>query len=266
MQPIYDHIGQGYDATRRADPFLASRLRALAGLESPRALCLDLACGTANYTLALRDAGLEVIGADLSLQMLANARRKSADLPLVRTDAAQMAFASDSFDGATLVLAMHHMARLGDALAEVFRVLKPGARLAAFTSDPDQMRGYWLNEYFPQAMRRSIDQMPARGWVTSLMAQAGFREIVEEPYFIAPDLRDFFLYSGKRRPDIYLDPAIRSNISTFSALSDQSEVEAGCRRLREDIASGQIERVLEAWPGESGDYLFIAARKESSPR
>jgi hypothetical protein len=59
------------------------------------------------------------------------------------------------------------------------------------------MQSYWLNEYFPDAMLKSIEQMPALDLVTGALTQAGFTSIDTEGFDIRDGLQDFFLYSGK---------------------------------------------------------------------
>jgi hypothetical protein len=76
------------------------------------------------------------------------------------------------------------------------------------------------------------------------------------------DLQDFFLYSGKHRPEIYLDPRVRTGISTFAALADAAEVEDGCQRLSQDIESGRLAEVMAGYQHAQGDYLFVISAKE----
>ncbi|HAI99062.1 MAG TPA: methyltransferase type 11, partial [Dehalococcoidia bacterium] len=51
---------------------------------------------------------------------------------------------------------------------------------------------------------KSIEQMPALDLVTGALTQAGFTSIDTEGFDIRDDLQDFFLYSGKYRPEMYL--------------------------------------------------------------
>jgi hypothetical protein len=53
------------------------------------------------------------------------------------------------------------------------------------------------------------------------------------------DCSDGFLYAYWRRPAAYLDPFIRSGSSSFWAIGD---VEAGLRKLRRDLETGEWER------------------------
>ena len=47
---------------------------------------LGVACGAGNYTSALAERGLTMVGVDISMNMLAKARTKPPFLPLVRAD------------------------------------------------------------------------------------------------------------------------------------------------------------------------------------
>jgi hypothetical protein len=133
------------------------------------------------------------------------------------------------------------------------------ARLVIFTADPQQMRRYWLNEYFPDAMERSIQQMPPLEPTLASLDAAGFTRITRVPWSITPELQDLFLYSGKYRPELYLNPRVRAGISTFANQADPAEVEHGCARLNADIRSGRFADVLRATEHPEGDYLWLVA-------
>lgn len=103
-------------------------VRALAPRPGQRAL--DLCCGTADLALELRAAGLEVVGADFSHEMLLEARRKAPGLALVEADALRLAFADASFDLVTIGFGLRNLADYDAGLRELLRVLRPGGRLA----------------------------------------------------------------------------------------------------------------------------------------
>jgi len=254
---LYDRIGHGYDATRRADPEIVQRLIRLLDPQ-PGGLYLDVACGTGNYTAALASAGLRMVGLDNSARMIAEARGKRADVAWLLGDVQQLPFGDDCFAGAVCTLATHHFPSLEGAFGELHRVLG-GGRFAIFTFDPLQMRGYWLNEYFPQAMQRSIEKGPRLDLVMAAFGASGFHSLRTETYEVSPDLLDLFLYSGKYRPELYLNPHVRAGISTFAVLADPVEVDAGCQRLKRDIDSGRITEVAASYRNDGGDYLFIVA-------
>ena len=256
---LYDRIGVGYDTTRRADPYLAGRLADLLGVHAAGTY-LDVACGTGNYTTALSGRGGRWYGLDRAATMLTTARTKDAAVRWLQGDAARLPFPDRAFDGALCTLALHHIRDLGPVFAEVRRVLADGP-VVIFTSDPDLMRGYWLNRYFPEMMRRAIDQMPPIGLVKEILHAAGFIRVVIEPYAVRPDLADLFLFAGKHRPAMYLDPRIRAGISAFANLAPPDEVEQGLARLAHDVDSGAIDTITHERDTGRGEYLFVRAEE-----
>ena len=260
MPSLYDSIGRGYDRRRQADPEIAATL---ARLLQPRSTghYLDLACGTGNYTSLLADRGLRFTGIDPSMEMLRAARGKARSVAWVAGRAEHLPFADGTFDGAICTLAIHHFGDLSAALMEARRVLRRAGRLAIFTGEAGQMRHYWLNAYFPEAMARSIADMPDRRCIAAGLAAAGFSDTDMHPYFVTQALRDLFLYSGKHRPAFYLDSVIREGISTFSKHAPAAELAAVLLRLEEDIRSGHIDAVIREHASDGGDYLFVTARR-----
>lgn len=113
-----------------------SSARAEAGFLLARGLSgrvLDLCCGFGRHTLALRELGLNVLGLDLSMELLREARTlenpRQLELRLVRADATALPFQRSSFDGVVnLFSSFGYFGELGDArmLSEIARVLRPG--------------------------------------------------------------------------------------------------------------------------------------------
>jgi ubiquinone/menaquinone biosynthesis C-methylase UbiE len=259
---LYNLIGVEYDETRRADESITRRLRAhLAPAENEN--YLDAGCGTGNYTSALAGENYRFYGVDPSATMLEKARRRSgANVIWQKARAEDLPFENDFFAGALATLTIHHWKDLEKAFGEIDRVLKPGGKFVVFTSFPEQMRGYWLNHYFPATMRASIAQMPARETIEAALKSAGLKIKATENYFVRDDLADHFLYCGKHRPALYLNEAIRRGISSFSALADKREIETGLAELAGDIETKKIARIIEDYENDSGDYVFIVAGKD----
>jgi ubiquinone/menaquinone biosynthesis C-methylase UbiE len=256
---LYDVIGVGYDTARKADPQIVARLRNhLQALDRTRVL--DVACGTGNYTVALARSGLNMTGADISEEMLSQARMKSSEVKWAQADVARLPYPDAAFSGATCILAIHHFDDLKQAFRQVYRTMGKG-RFVIFTASPEQMERYWLKEYFPKAMEDSCKQMPSLTHIVEALTETGFKLIGLETFLIQPDLQDFFLYSGKYDPSLYLDPKVRAGISTFAHLASQEEIDAGCARLRADIDSGEIHEVRGRYSSDLGDYVFVVAEK-----
>lgn len=202
MKPLYDDIGNGYDTNRKADPEIARRI--FHHLQMKSGLVLDVACGTGNYSIALEKMGLNIWGVDISNEMIEVARSKADSINWIQSDVMGMPYNDQQFDGATCILAIHHFPSLEQSFKEIYRVLKSGSRFVIFTSLPEQMRNYWLNSYFPEIMKRSSEQMPGLIELKQSLKNAGFKIIGMESFIVEPNLQDFFLYSGKYQPEIYL--------------------------------------------------------------
>jgi ubiquinone/menaquinone biosynthesis C-methylase UbiE len=259
-QALYDLIGIDYNLTRTADPFLAERLFSLA---APRkdSNTLDVGCGTGNYTVALAARGYSFCGVEPSETMIEQARQKSDSVVWTQTIAEELPFENEFFGAALATLAIHHWKNLEKAFAEIQRVLKNGCNFVIFTAFPEQMENYWLNHYFPKMLKDSITVMPARRVIESALNSAGFTITGEEKYYVRPDLQDLFLYSGKQRPELYLNAQVRNGISSFSALSNGQEVETGLQKLSDDLENGNFAEIARKYESDSGDYCFIVATK-----
>ncbi|HXN86769.1 MAG TPA: class I SAM-dependent methyltransferase [Candidatus Binataceae bacterium] len=257
---LYDSIGRSYDTTRKADPGITRRLARHLNLR-PGAPYLDVACGTGNYTVALQNLGAQMHGIELATTMLDKAQPKSDRVRWIQGNAQSLPFRERSFAGATCTLAIHHMKDTRRVFAELFRVIDSG-RFVIFTADHPQMDGYWLKEYFPNAIAAAIKQMPSANGVVHHLRLAGFNNVETEPWEVPRDLQDWFLYAGKHRPEIYLDPAVRAGTSFFAqGLATAEETAAGCQQLADDIKSGRIEKVAKKYRHNLGDYLFVIATK-----
>jgi hypothetical protein len=85
--------------------------------------------------------------------------------------------------------------------------------------------------------------------VTALYDRIGRSYVAtrEEVVPIPHDCRDGFLMAYWRRPEAYVDPTVRANISVF-ALLPPDEVDAMVAALRDDLCSG-------AWHRRNADLL-----------
>jgi SAM-dependent methyltransferase len=137
---------EGYDltATEYAERFQShvqdrpldrAMLAGFAGLVNRAGIVADVGCGTGAATRMLADFGLDVVGIDLSPNMIAEARRRNPDLRFEVGSMTGLEYDDGRFDGICAWYSVIHIP--DDLLPQVFsefhRVLRPGGlALVAF--------------------------------------------------------------------------------------------------------------------------------------
>ncbi|MEW8958886.1 MAG: class I SAM-dependent methyltransferase [Moorella sp. (in: firmicutes)] len=159
MPEIFDHKANDYDDWyKRPLGALVDRVEkepVYAYLE-PHAgeHILDVGCGTGNFSLELARLGVKVTGIDISEPMLATARRKAAaaglEIEFLHADAMNLPFADNTFDKIVSVTALEFAPDLKAALAEGYRVLKPGGRMVIGLIGGNSL---WSRHYEARATR-----------------------------------------------------------------------------------------------------------------
>lgn len=141
----YDGNAEWYDETfvRYSDlrnPSSSSSLLArLLGNGSGR--CLDVACGTGLHFRAIESTGRRVVGADLSYDQLRIARGRASTI--VCADAARLPFPNEAFAASTCTYLHTDTDDIGEAFAEIARVLQSGGRLVYLGVHPC-FRGHFV--------------------------------------------------------------------------------------------------------------------------
>jgi ArsR family transcriptional regulator len=92
---------------------------------------LDAGCGDGFLTEVLKDRFARIVAVDHSPERLAEARRRveGARVGFEQGELDALPLAAQSQDAVFLILVLHHVPEVGTALAEAFRVLRPGGRL-----------------------------------------------------------------------------------------------------------------------------------------
>ncbi|HWP41947.1 MAG TPA: bifunctional demethylmenaquinone methyltransferase/2-methoxy-6-polyprenyl-1,4-benzoquinol methylase UbiE [Blastocatellia bacterium] len=102
-------------------------------LTRPGTVALDLCCGTADLTLELARYA-PTIGLDFCRQMLVLGARKiegfDRPLQLIEGDAMRVPAADETFEVVTIAFGLRNLESVEGGLAEIYRVLKPGGRVA----------------------------------------------------------------------------------------------------------------------------------------
>lgn len=258
---VYNTIGTGYNTTRKADPYIVSRLYELLQPANNKTY-LDIGCGTGNYTIKLYEEGLNMTGVDPSDVMLAEAKGKNSNIRWAKGTAEDIPLSTCSIDGCIATLTVHHWKDHRRGFRELARVMKPGARMVIFTFTPEQEASYWFNHFFPQMMQRGMARSLPLDTLSGYAQEAGLKLRQTEKYFVHEGLQDLFGYSGKHDPERYFDPAIINGISYFSLYADKEELENGFAALRTSIDNGTFKDIKQQYENDKGDYLFVVLEKE----
>jgi SAM-dependent methyltransferase len=245
MAQLYDAIGLGYEHYRRPDRRIATAILDALG---DAATVLNVGAGTGSY----EPAGRSIVAVEPSFTMIR--QRPAGSAPVVQASATHLPFRDAVFAAALAVLTVHHWPDRVRGLTELARVAQH--RLVIVTWDP-ATSGFWLVEdYFPAIAEIDRQILPPMGELRQTLGNIEVR-----PLLIPYDCTDGFLGAYWRRPHAYLDPGVRSAISTFAKISD---VESGVTRLRGDLADGTWERryghLLRQAELDLGYRLVIAHR------
>jgi len=131
---VFDRAAHCYDATRGFPPGVDERVAdaiAAVGALGRGSRLLEIGVGTGRIALPLARRVRQVVGVDLSRAMMEQllAKRGALRVDLVQADAARLPFADASFNAALGVHVFHLIPRWREVLAELARVLRPGAPL-----------------------------------------------------------------------------------------------------------------------------------------
>jgi arsenite methyltransferase len=118
-------------------------LRALELREGERVLDIGSGPGLlANEMAALVGPNGRACGIDISEDMLAMSRKRCADKPWTefkKSDATNLPYPDGSFDAAVSTQVYEYVADIPQALAELYRVIRPGGRVVVLDTDYDSL-------------------------------------------------------------------------------------------------------------------------------
>ena len=231
--PVYDTIGKGYVAHRRPDPRWAAVVAEQLGADASD-LVVNVGAGTGSY----EPTHCAVVAIEPSRVMVA--QRPAGAAPVVRAGAAALPLSSGGAAVALAILTVHHWDDPAAGLAELCRV---APRRLVLAIDFELHSRFWLlEEYLPE-----VGDSVRRSGPGSDEIAAAIGASTSVPLIVPHDMEDGVLGAYWCRPEAYLDPAVRANVSGL-ALADPAVIARGIGHLEADLASG-------AWRDDHADLL-----------
>ena len=228
QSPVYDTIGQGYVAHRRADPRWQAMINEQLGDGARGRLVVNVGAGTGNYEPTDGD----VIAVEPSNVMVG--QRPAGAAPAVRASGSALPLRSGCADVAMAILTLHHWDDWVTGLAELCRVAR---RRVVLTMDFELHSRFWfLEDYVPEVGEATRRLVPGAAEVAEAIGGG-----TSMPLLVPRDMQDGVLGAYWCRPEAYLDPAVRANCSGL-ALADPAVVSRGVAALDADLSNGEWHR------------------------
>jgi SAM-dependent methyltransferase len=210
---------------------------------------VNVGAGSGNYEPTDR----QVVAIEPSSTMLSQRRGPH---PAVRGVAEHLPVPDGAFDAAMAILTVHHWSDREAGLRELRRVAD---RQVLVVYEPLVAHQFWMVEYVPEAL-----SLPAESDPPTPEAVGRHLDVVDvQTMWIPADCSDGVAAAHWRRPEAYLDPAVRRSISLL-ALLPEDVVAAGMARLESDLADGTWHQrhghLLDQDRADYGYRLVIAGR------
>jgi len=223
----YDTVAPAYVDYRVADARIDAAIRRHI---VPGETVLNVGAGQGSY----EPQDCDVTAIEPSREMIA--RRSVTRVKALQGSAEHLPFDDYSFDTSLAILTIHHWQDVQKGLRELKRVTRGKVIIVTWNGDYGD---FWLPDYLPEIARIDVELFPSVNQLSEWLGPKTNAEVLEIPF----DCTDGFMCAYWRRPEMYLIPAARRSISTFSRVGDISR---GLNRLREDIQSGHWHKQYES--------------------
>ncbi len=203
VSAMFDRVAASYDRTNNVLSVGNAPLWRVATTRAvdpkPGQRILDVAAGTGTSSASLAKSGASVVAADFSPGMIEVGRKRQAgvqNLVFVEADATKLPFGDDEFDAVTISFGLRNVNEPKQALAEFFRVTKPGGRLVicefSTPTAPLARTGYGIyqryvmpplvklsssNDTAYDYLNESINAWPDQRTLAAWIREAGYTEV-----------------------------------------------------------------------------------------
>jgi ubiquinone/menaquinone biosynthesis C-methylase UbiE len=219
----WERVAQAYDAyfgdlTAQSNHAMLDVLGIQRGIRF-----LDVASGPGYLAAAARRRGADVVGVDFSVAMVEKARRVFPALEFRVGDAEDLPFPDETFGAVGISFGMLHFPHPERALAEAFRVLQPGGKIA-FTvwATPDKSVGFGMVLKAIEQYGTTDVPVPPGPPFFRLSDWEESRRALLESGFVQPNLQAVDLTLVLRAPDTPFHALMRGGVRVAALLNAQT--------------------------------------------
>ena len=208
-------------------------------------LVLEAGCGVGaqTVTLAVRSAGATILSVDISADSLAAARQSTTSAGITNVEFQQadlyaLPFRVDSFDHVFVCFVLEHLARAGDAITGLTRVLKPGGTMTVIEGDHGSVYFHPESRYARKAIQCLIELQARAGGdsligrsLYPLLTRAGLQHVEVSPRVVYVDASRPHLVDGFTRKTFTAMVEGVGNRAIAAGLIDEDTWNQGIRDL-----------------------------------
>jgi arsenite methyltransferase len=222
-------------------------LKALALREGERVLDIGSGPGLLTYDMAVSvSRNGRVCGIDMSEDMVTMSRKRCADQPWTefqRADATKLPYPDDIFDAAVSTQVYEYVVDIPAALAELYRVVRPGGRAVVMDNDYGSLVIHTENE---SRMKRVLS-----AWDEHFVHRG-------LPRTLSRQLRDAGFMIRKRDAIPIFNPEYRENTFGKGALAIMATFAVGRKGVSQEEADAWLAEFAEL--DKQGNFFFSLNR------
>jgi SAM-dependent methyltransferase len=227
---------------------------------TPGTQLIDVACGPGYVAAAAAARGASATGIDFSSAMVAEARRRWPALTFREGDAEALPFEASSLDAVVMNFGLLHLAKPDVALAEAFRVLRPGGRYA-FTvwAAPERTVGFGMTLRAIAELGNKNVPLPEGPPFFRFSDIAETRKTLEAIGFSEIEIKELPLTWRLATADAVFDAMCRGGVRTAAVLRGQTPQALAA-------IGAAVRRGVEAYARDGGFALPMPAVLASATR